>query len=58
MENNLTKDLNLHLCASLDEIDPKLMVTASMPALIRAVDKDFSVSANYPRAMVNSSLNG
>ena len=49
MENNLTNDLNLHLCASLDEIDPKLRVTASMSALIHAVDKEFSLSANYPK---------
>ena len=56
MENNLTKDLNLHLCASLDEIDPKLRVTASMSALIRAVDKEFSLSANYPKGHGKLSL--
>jgi hypothetical protein len=49
MESNLTKDLNLHLCASLDEIHPKLRVTASMSALIHADDKEFSLSANSPK---------
>ena len=48
-EKALTKDLNVHLRASLDEIDPKLRVTASMSAIIRAVDKEFSLSANYPK---------
>jgi hypothetical protein len=50
VENNLTKDLNLHLSASLDEIYPKLKVTASMSALTCAVDKEFSLSANYPKS--------
>jgi hypothetical protein len=49
MEKTLTRELNLHLCASLDEIDPKLRVTTSMSAIIRAVDKEFSLSANYPK---------
>jgi len=48
-EKTLTKDLNVHLRASLDEIDPKLRVNASMSAIIRAVDKEFSLSANYPK---------
>jgi hypothetical protein len=56
MENNLTKDLSLHLHASLDEIDPMLRVTASMSALIRAVDKEFSLSANYPKGHGKLSL--
>ncbi len=45
-ENALTKDLNVHLCASLDEINPTLRVTTSMSAIILAVDKEFSLSAN------------
>jgi hypothetical protein len=49
MEKTLTQDLNLHLCASLDNIDPKLRVTTSMSAIIHAVDKEFSLSANYPK---------
>ena len=49
MEKTLTRELNLHLCASLDKIDPKLRVTTSMSAIIRAVDKEFSLSANYPK---------
>ncbi len=48
-ENALTKDLNVHLRASLDEIDPTLCVTTSMSAIIRVVDKEFSLSAHYPR---------
>ena len=49
MEKTLTKELNLYLRTSLDEIDPKLRVSTSMSALIRAVDKEFSLSANYPK---------
>lgn len=49
MEKTLTKKLNLYLRMSLDEIDPKLRVSTSMSALIRAVDKEFSLSANYPK---------
>jgi len=49
MEKTLTKELNLILRTSLDEIDPKLRVSMSMSALIRAVDKEFSLSANYPK---------
>ena len=48
-EKVLKKDLNVHLRASLDEIDPKLRVTASISAIIRAVNKEFSLSANYPK---------
>jgi hypothetical protein len=29
-EKGCTKDLNIHLCTSLDEIDPKLRVTIFM----------------------------
>jgi hypothetical protein len=57
MEKTLTKELNLYLRTSLDEIDPKLRVSTSMSALIRAVDKEFSLSANYPKGH-GSSLNG
>jgi hypothetical protein len=49
MEKTLTMELNLHLCASCDKIDPKLRVTTSMSAIICAVDKEFSLSANYPK---------
>ena len=48
-EKVLTKDLNVHLRANVDKIDPKLRVTTSMSAIIRAVDKEFSLSANYPK---------
>ena len=37
-EKVLTKDLNVHLRASLDKIDPKLCLTMSVSAIIR-VDK-------------------
>ena len=49
MEKKLTKKLNEMLRADIDEIDPKLRVTASISAIIRAVDKEFSLSANYPK---------
>jgi len=49
MEKTITRELNLHLHTSLDEIDPRLRVTTSMSATIRAVDKEFSLSANYPK---------
>jgi hypothetical protein len=49
MEKVLTKELNILLRSSLDEIDPQLQVTSSMSTIIRAVDKEFSLSANYPK---------
>eukprot|EP00956_Cyclotella_meneghiniana_P043804 scaffold288481_cov139-Cyclotella_meneghiniana.AAC.1 len=49
MEKALSKYLNELLRGSLDEIDPMLRVTASISALIRAIDKEFSLSANYPK---------
>ena len=49
MEKKLTTKLNLILKASLDEIDPKLRVSSSISAIIRAVDKEFSLSSNYPK---------
>ena len=49
MERALTKKLNTILRDSLDEIDPTLRVTASITAIIRAIDKEFSLSANYPK---------
>ncbi len=33
----------------MDKIDPKLRVTASISAIIHAVDKEFSLSSNYPK---------
>jgi len=53
VEKKITKELNIHLRASLNEIDPNLRVTASMSAIIRAVDKEFSLSANYPKGHGN-----
>lgn len=49
MEKALTKTLNAILRSDLDLIDPKLRVTASISAIIRAIDKEFSLSANYPK---------
>lgn len=49
MEKALAKHLNELLRSSLDEIDPTLRVTASISAIVRAIDKEFSLSANYPK---------
>ena len=49
MENAITKHLNNMLRSSLDEIEPRLRVSALMSAIIRAIDKEFSLSANYPK---------
>ena len=49
VEKSLTKHLNEILRTSLDEIDSKLRVTSSISAVIRATDKEFSLSANYPK---------
>jgi len=45
----LSTHLNTLLRSSLDEIDPQLRVTASISAVIRAIDKEFSLSSNYPK---------
>ena len=47
MEKKLTTQLNCILRPSLAEIDPMLRVLASISALIREIDKEFSVSSNY-----------
>jgi hypothetical protein len=49
VEKSLTKHLNEILRSSLDEIDVTLRVSSSISALIRAIDKEFSLSANYPK---------
>lgn len=49
VEKAATKHLNEILRTSLDEIHIKLQVTSSISAIIRAVDKEFSLSANYPK---------
>ena len=49
VEKALTKHLNELLRTSLDDIDTMLRVTASISAIIRAIDKEFSLSANYPK---------
>ena len=49
MEKALTSELNNILRVSLDEIDPTLRVSSFISAIIRAIDKEFSLSANYPK---------
>ena len=49
MEKAVTGELNKILRDSLDEIDPTIRVTSSISAIIRAIDKEFSLSANYPK---------
>ena len=49
MEKALTSELNNILRVSLDEINPTLWVQASISAVIRAIDKEFSLLANYPK---------
>ena len=49
VEKALTKHLNELLRTSLDDINTTLRVTASISAIIRAIDKEFSLSANYPK---------
>ena len=49
MEKSLSKYLNQMLRSSLDDIDSTLRVTTSISAVIRAIDKEFSLSANYPK---------
>ena len=49
MEKEKSKYLNDTLHSSLDEIDPKILVTAFISAIIGAFDKEFSLSANFPK---------
>ena len=49
MEIFFAKQLNSLLRSDLDKIDPRLRVTASVSALIRAIDKEFILSSNYPK---------
>ncbi len=49
VEKALSAYLNAILQVDLDEIDPKLQVTASINAIICAVDKELSLSSNYPK---------
>ncbi len=48
-EKSLTKRLNKILQSSLDKIDSTLCVTLSTSAIIRAIDKELSLLANYPK---------
>ena len=49
MEKALTGHLNNVMHADLDVIDPRLWIQACISAIVRAVDKEFSLSANYPK---------
>ena len=48
-EKALTSELNNILRVSLEYIDPRIRVSSSISAVIRTVDKEFSLSANYPK---------
>ena len=49
----MTKALSIHLRGillnDLDNIDKKLRVSTSIENILRAVDKEFSLAANYPK---------
>ena len=50
-EKALTSELNNILRVSLEEIDPRIWLSSSISAVIRAVDKEFSLSENYPKGL-------
>lgn len=49
MEDCLSKYLRDALEGSLEEIDPRVRVSTKISDIIRAVDKAFSLPANYPK---------
>ena len=49
MAKALSKYLKLHLCEDLEYIDSRLRVTPSIDMILCAVDKEFSLCANYPK---------
>ena len=49
MTKELSKYLKVHLCEDLECIDSRLRVTPSIDMILRAVDKEFSLCANYPK---------
>lgn len=49
LETCLSKYLTDALEGSLEKMDPRLRVTTKMSEIIRAVDKEFSLPANYPK---------
>ena len=48
-EKALTSELSNILHVSLEDIDLRIRVSSSISAVICAVDKEFSLSANYPK---------
>jgi len=49
MNKQLSRYLNRLLATDLAKIDCKYRVTAKMDAVLRAIDKEFSLPANYPK---------
>ena len=52
-EKALTSELNNILHIRLEDIDPRMRVSSSISAVIGAVDKEFILSANYPKGHGN-----
>ena len=53
MNKRLSIYLNRLLATDLAKIDCKYMVTAKMDAVLRVIDKEFSLPANYPKGHGN-----
>jgi hypothetical protein len=49
MTKALSRDLNIALKDDLDEIDSHLRINTNIDSILRAVDKEFSLCANYPK---------
>ena len=49
MSKALSAFLNEHLTNYLEHIDPRLRVSTKIEMILRAVDKEFSLCANYPK---------
>ena len=49
MTKSLSKYLKVYLRSDLDCIDSRLRVSPNIESILRAADKEFSLSANYPK---------
>ena len=49
MTKALSKYLKVHICEDLEYIDSILRVTPSIDMILCAVEKEFSLCANYPK---------
>lgn len=49
VSKNLSKHLDGILATDLEDIDARYRVNTKMDAILRAVDKEFSLPANYPK---------